>query len=80
MTSYDVKELRRINYIDILRDEAFGYVPGQTWTFENAGIMTTSLQKIKKLLRQLWMVKPLRIFGHPECVLIVTCILMLFPR
>ena len=48
MTSYDVKELRRINYIDILRDEAFGYVPGQTWTFENAGIMTTSLQKIKK--------------------------------
>ena len=48
MTSYDIKELRRINYIDILRDEAFGYVSGQAWTFENASVMTKSLQKIKK--------------------------------
>ena len=48
MTSYDIKELRRINYIAILRDEAFGYVPRQAWTFENAGVMTKSLQKIRK--------------------------------
>lgn len=43
----EMHEIKRLCYIDMLRDEAWGDISGETWTFENAGVMTDSLRKTK---------------------------------
>lgn len=43
----EMHEIKRLCYIDMLRDEAWGDFSGKTWTFDNSGVMTDSLRKTK---------------------------------
>ena len=47
MNNYDMEELRRINYIELLRDDAFKDIAAYTWQFSNAD-MTAEMQKAKR--------------------------------